>query len=411
MVYRYCTSVATTRKGWIPSMRVWKLEAFDRDQLVAMIEEDCGSNDVKFRRFCQLIAKRGYQLSDAQVQQLCATLALHVPTDKVDMCDDPFSQAAVFRPEWEEELRAAQHRPADFQTWLTLAAVSFALISLSVARAELGALPDDCTCRVTAKGSALTYLLDCRRGWLGVFLCAPFSLALKVVIFCIPADAYKRLHAPLVIFWVVVVYALRLGGEVLRDSARRTGQTDFAAEDLAMHPKLQNCLDVSHIVHGYHPEVGPSCRDLDSEKTVRMRWPWPGTHGCESMVFSAHNISALCEFQVVLVFLHSGARAALVQNIVCAALLVAAATRVSGGLHLERDVRGLLHAVVMQLVVGTGISVCLFVENEKRRKQFAMAKVARLVTRQSRALLGTLIPSNVLTRLASYRRFAHRHIP
>jgi hypothetical protein len=411
MVYRYCTAVAMTRKGWIPSMRVWKLEAFDGDRRVAMIEENCGSNDVKFRRFCQLIAQRGYQLSDAQVRELCATLALHVPTERVDMCDDPFSQAAVFRPEWEEELRAAQHRPADFQTWLTLAAGTFGLISVSVALAELGALPDDCTCRETAKGSALTYLLDCRRGWLGVFLCAPFSLALKGVIFWIPAGAYKRLHAPLVTFWVVVVYALRLGGEVLRDSARRTGQTDFTTEDLAMYPKLQNCLSVAHIVHSYDPEVGPSCRDLDPDKTMQMRWPWPGTHGCESMVFSTHNISALCEFQVVLVFLHSGVRAALVQNLVCAALFVAAATRGPGGFHLVRDVRALFHAVVMQLVVGTGISVCLFVENEKRRKQFAMAKVARLVTRQSRALLGTLIPKNVLTRLASYRRFSRHHNP
>ena len=83
-MHRYCTSVTTTRKGWVPSMRVWKLEAFDGNRRVAMIEEDCGSNDIKFRRFCQLIAKKGYQLTDAQVKELCATLALYVSTEKVD---------------------------------------------------------------------------------------------------------------------------------------------------------------------------------------------------------------------------------------------------------------------------------------------------------------------------------------
>jgi hypothetical protein len=32
-----------------------------------MIEEDCGSNDIKFRKFCQLVNSAGYQLTEAQV--------------------------------------------------------------------------------------------------------------------------------------------------------------------------------------------------------------------------------------------------------------------------------------------------------------------------------------------------------
>ena len=318
------------------------------------------------------------------------------------MYDDPFSQAAVFRPEWEDEFLAAQYRPSDFQRWLTLVSVLFVLISLAVARAKLGELPDDCTCQQpTPSSNSLTYLLDCRRGWIGLFLCAPFSLALKGLIYCIPVDSYKHFHSPLVVFWVIVTYTLHVGGEVVRDSVHASGAMDLTPEVLALHPKLQNCLDVAHVVYSHDAAAGRRCRDLDPLKTMHMSWPWPWTHGCESMVFSALNISGLCEFQLVVLFLHLDVKAALVQNILCAVFLVAA-VRVAG----IGDARGLMHAVLMQLAVGTGISVCLFVENEKRRKQFAMAKVAKMVTHQSRALLHTLIPKNVLDRLASHRRSA-----
>ena len=37
------------------------------ETVVAMIEEDCGSNDIKFRKFCQLVNSAGYQLTEAQV--------------------------------------------------------------------------------------------------------------------------------------------------------------------------------------------------------------------------------------------------------------------------------------------------------------------------------------------------------
>ena len=136
-MHRYCTSVKTTRKGWVPSLRVWKLEAFDGTRQIAMVEEDCGSNDIKFRRFCQLIAKKGYQLTDEQVQQLCATLALYVPTEKVEFLDDPFSQAAAFRAEWEDEFLTAQYRPSDFQRWLTLVSILFVIISLALPQRHL----------------------------------------------------------------------------------------------------------------------------------------------------------------------------------------------------------------------------------------------------------------------------------
>lgn len=100
---RFCTGVSMTRTGWIPSMRVWKIVAYDGttvvcpgsavrrwlrasgvgaasghttspvddtlagEKVVALIEEDCGSNDIKFRKFCQLVTSRGYQLTEDQV--------------------------------------------------------------------------------------------------------------------------------------------------------------------------------------------------------------------------------------------------------------------------------------------------------------------------------------------------------
>jgi hypothetical protein len=71
-------------------------------------------------------------VSVSQVQQLCLKLSLYVRTDKVEMCDDPFSQAAVFRPEWEHEFSQVHCHSAHFQFWLTLSAISFSVVSLSV---------------------------------------------------------------------------------------------------------------------------------------------------------------------------------------------------------------------------------------------------------------------------------------
>ena len=34
---------------------------------MALIEEDCGSNDIKFRKFCRLVNSKGYQLTEDQV--------------------------------------------------------------------------------------------------------------------------------------------------------------------------------------------------------------------------------------------------------------------------------------------------------------------------------------------------------
>jgi len=174
--------VCITRTGWVPGFRVWKLVGYDGHVVVAMIEEDCGSNDVKFRRFCQLVNGKGYQLTDEQVQDLCDALALYVRSDKVEMYDDPFSNDAVFQPEWEAEFLKAEYQPSNFQKWLTLVTVLFVVVGLSVLRTKLGDLPDDCTCKLVRDESLLSrlYLWDCRRGWLGLILCVPFSLAMKV---------------------------------------------------------------------------------------------------------------------------------------------------------------------------------------------------------------------------------------
>ena len=83
-----------------------------------------------------LAGVRAVPHSVSQVQQLCLKLALYVRTDKVEMCDDPFSQAAVFRPEWEHEFSQVHCHSAHFQSWLTLSAISFSGVSLSVVSAR-----------------------------------------------------------------------------------------------------------------------------------------------------------------------------------------------------------------------------------------------------------------------------------
>lgn len=371
-----CTSVSITRTGWMPGLRVWKLVAYDSDTVVAAIEEDCGSNDIKFRKFCQMVTKEGYSLTDGQVQDVCSALALYVRTDKVEMSEDPFSQDAIFQPEWEAEFLKAQFQPAHFQTWLTLVTVLFVVVSASVLHAKLGDLPDDCTCHISREDSMLSRLylfFDCRRGRLGLILCVPFSLAMKLVIYCIPLEYYKNFHTVLVVLWVTVTYGLNVTGDVVRDVSRSAGNTAYTLEDLALYPNLAKCLSISHIVYGNESHTH-TCHDTNPFKTMTMTWPWPDTHGCENIVFSPTNISGFCQFQLVVIFLHLDVTASIMQNVLCAAILVVAVQ--CAGIH---DTLGLVHSVALHLFVGMGVSVGCYVERQKARKQVRLVLVVLCV--------------------------------
>ena len=82
MSSKMCKSVSVSSSGFIPGFKVWTLKAFgENGDLVYEISEDMGSNDKKFKKFCEELASRGYVLTGPQVQELSDSLTLNLKWD------------------------------------------------------------------------------------------------------------------------------------------------------------------------------------------------------------------------------------------------------------------------------------------------------------------------------------------
>ena len=79
---RLVNKVTAEPTGWIPGLRVWKLTAYDsRNNVIAEISEDMGSNMKKMNKFVGMLEGKGYQLTGAQYKSLSNSLCLHLPWD------------------------------------------------------------------------------------------------------------------------------------------------------------------------------------------------------------------------------------------------------------------------------------------------------------------------------------------
>ena len=75
-------SVSATSSGLIPGFRVWTLKGFGQNgDLIAEVSEDMGSNQKKFKAFCEACTKQGKKLKADQVLELCSTLTLNIGWD------------------------------------------------------------------------------------------------------------------------------------------------------------------------------------------------------------------------------------------------------------------------------------------------------------------------------------------
>ena len=78
---RETTSVRAYPKGFVPGFRVWTLEAYDGGELLVRVSRDMGSNQRKFKAFCEEVDRRGYELRPEHVMQVCDALYLHLQWD------------------------------------------------------------------------------------------------------------------------------------------------------------------------------------------------------------------------------------------------------------------------------------------------------------------------------------------
>ena len=88
-----CSNASATCAGLIPGFRVWTLKAFDENgQCIVEVSEDMGSNNRKYKRFCELIDAKGYQLTASQAQELSATLYLNLNWDNSNVSFKQYAQ-------------------------------------------------------------------------------------------------------------------------------------------------------------------------------------------------------------------------------------------------------------------------------------------------------------------------------
>ena len=137
------------------------------------------------------------------------------------------------------------------------------------------------------------------------------------------------------------------------------------------------------------------CNDTDPARTLINPWPYPGFTGCEYFTLSSKNTVNFVEFQGILLLTGVSSKVALGQSLVCGIMLGAGA--LLAGVNFLTTVG---YCLVFFLLFGVGVSCVCEYECQEARQHFSLCRVANMVTRKSTALLHTLIPENVLLRMA-----------
>ena len=88
-----CSNASATASGFMPGFRVWTLKAFDEnDQCIVEVSQDMGSNQKKYKHFCEQIAAKGYQLTASQAAELSSTLYLNLNWDNSNVSFKQYMQ-------------------------------------------------------------------------------------------------------------------------------------------------------------------------------------------------------------------------------------------------------------------------------------------------------------------------------
>ena len=137
------------------------------------------------------------------------------------------------------------------------------------------------------------------------------------------------------------------------------------------------------------------CVDTDPYKTL-TQWPFPFAVGCNSPLVDS-GFANLATVQFLSFALNLTGKLALLAAASTSALLAACLLVLEG-----RVGASLVYGVLLQMGVGCVVAALCHVSTKAARQQFSEGKDSRFAAEQSRKLLYTLIPPNVLARLAKH---------
>ena len=285
-----------------------------------------------------------------------------------------FSEAG-WHEDWEEEFLDLHYSKERLRYWAWIASIVLFNFVVSIVLAPVGVLPEDC-----AEKSPL------RQGRFARFVTLMPVMLNSLFIFLISrAVTHNRRYPMLAFFLVILGYSNELTSRVQRERVRGMGSA-------AAGPG--RCSLVSHMKYS-SGTVPRTCIDTDPYKTL-THWPFPFAVGCNPSLVDS-GFANLATVQFLSFALNLTGRLALLVAASTSALLAACLLVLEG-----RVGPSLVYGVLLQMGIGCVVAALCHVSTQAARQQFSEGKHSRFAAEQSRKLLYTLIPPNVLARLAKH---------
>jgi len=296
-----------------------------------------------------------------------------------------------FMPWWEEEFLRQEYQLTTLRNWVWYAFLTLISNTVMFMFSKNGSQPEDCRGDASLTRARQTaYPVFSRFLLTGPWLLLP-SLTLLVILHfarTVRTHQLSRVY-PRLVFWLITSIAVFCFSLCLiRDLSLAAGGEHMPAE---------SCSKVAHVSLSINYSTWiptRTCVDLDPRKSL-TEWPYGFSLGCENLFIDA-TYPRIIEFQLVLVFLRASWRLALKCALMQLLFLVVGSLAV--GFHGWR----LVFLAAVHCCLSLVTSYLCWMGTHEARDQFAKVKHFKLAAKLSRKSLYTLIPPNVLARLASH---------
>ena len=275
----------------------------------------------------------------------------------------------AFQPEWEDEFVETDYQPRPILATCCVAAVFF---TISFFLGFFGP--------VSAGGDRAWIALT----WGPHLVCAFISAAMVRITYLHAAHRFLIRRYNAICIGLTTYYYANLVWFNLMNEVRRARFQYSAAPYVTWGIDFSGPLPVRH------------CNDSDPVATWHD-WSLVGSAvGCNNMILSGNIVPFYALVSMLPAILRMRPAPALAAVAAMALVLVAAILAVGSRTWL------LLTAATFQLAAGVSAALMCRVRQRLAREQFAIAKGTKGAAKQNRTLLHTLIPKNVLGRLASH---------
>lgn len=291
---------------------------------------------------------------------------------------------------WEKEFWILETPKIIFDKWVNFLIIITLFNFLGLVHAPIGSAPEHCPAdNWVSSGTLWTLLLYCP-----LFIPVVVSLLIRRFVRNMSSDRLSYLYPVLVVIWHFSFYWATMYVPLLREVMRIRGGHGV--------PRIEGrCARTAHVTVTANYSNGSlwwlpkrTCIDRNQLKTV-LEWPFPFGPGCESMAFDS-SFPRHLEMLFLFPFLRCSWKTTAVGTLLTGA--VVGFTALATGLHG----RQLCYILLLHSCVGCVTSFLCYVATQESRNHFAKIKQVKFTAKQSRKLLYTLIPPNVLARLASH---------